>query len=107
MKVIVGKRRTGRTDELIRLCAEAEACGEVSYIVVANYPEARRISERAKEFGLQIGFPLTRDEFLHSRYAGTNIRNLYLDNADSLLQSLTPVRIQAVVLESETTGGQR
>jgi hypothetical protein len=99
MKVILRPRQTGRTDELIRLCAESEARGEVCYIVCMDQPEARRIFQRALELELNIGFPITFDEFLSKEYYSRNIHHFYIDNADHLLRALTKVDIRAITME--------
>lgn len=48
---IIGNRQTGRTQQLINMCAEAEKRGEMSYIVCHNHSEAYRISKQAEEMG--------------------------------------------------------
>lgn len=101
MKVILQNRQTGRTQELIRLCAQAERRGEVSYIVCSTQKEAYRIADVAKQLGLIIAFPITYDEFFNHQYAAMNIRNFFIDNADQLLQYFTVVTIQAVTMELE------
>jgi hypothetical protein len=99
MKIILRPGKTGRTEELIRMCAEAEAREEVSYIVCLSQQEATRIFQRSIDLNLNIGFPITFDEFLKGQYFTRNIRNFFIDNADILLRSLTPVTIQAITLE--------
>lgn len=99
MKIILRHRKTGRTQELILLCSQAEKRGEVSYIVCANQQEARRIFEEAETLESPISFPITYYEFRAQQYAGHNIQNFFIDNADHFLQSLTPVPIQAVTME--------
>lgn len=101
MKVICGGRRTGRTTKLIEMAAEAEARREVSYIVCLNQKEARRIANQATSMDLNIGFPVTFDEFRHQQLAGQNIQNLFIDNAEFLLQSFTPIRIKAITITDE------
>jgi hypothetical protein len=81
------------------MCAEAEARGEVSYIVCHSQEEAYRIHQKAQELGLFIGFPLTYAEFLNFEYAASTIKNFFIDNADKLLQYQTPVHIEAIVVE--------
>jgi hypothetical protein len=81
------------------MCAEAEARGEVSYIVCATPYSAYGIANRAKEMGLTIGFPITFAEFREGQYYGQRVKNFYIDNADYLLQSMTIVPIRAIVLE--------
>lgn len=101
MKVILRPRKTGRTEELIRLCAEAEKRGETSYIVCNSHQEAYRISQLAEELKLQIGFPITTYEFLARKYSAANIKNFYFDNVDHFLQAMTNVPIRAVTLEQK------
>lgn len=99
MKVILRSRQTGRTEELIRLCAEAEERGEVSYIVCSNHAEAYALVETAKKLKLMIAFPITVREFLDNQYAARHVDNLFIDNADHLLQSIAQVPIRAVTME--------
>ena len=77
MKVILRPRQSGRTKELIRLCAEAEARGEVSYIICNSQEEASRIYQEAEELNLVIAFPITTTEFIERRYSARNIKNFY------------------------------
>lgn len=101
MKVILRHRHTGRTQELILLCSQAEQRGEVSYIVCSGHREARRLHREAHELEAPIAFPITFDEFLAGRFAEHNIDNLFIDNADQLLQIMTRVPIRAVTIELE------
>lgn len=101
MKVILRQRQTGRTQDLILLCSQAEKRGEVSYIVCSNQKEARRIFEVAESLESPIAFPITYDEFFNRQYAAMNIHNFFIDNADQLLQYFTVVTIQAVTMELE------
>lgn len=101
MKVILRHRHTGRTQELILLCSQAEKRGEVSYIICSSQQEARRIFEEAHSLESPIAFPITYTEFLTNQYAGQNIKNFFIDNVDHFLQSLTSVPIQAVTIELE------
>jgi hypothetical protein len=100
-KLIVGGRQSGRTTELIKMAAEAEANGAVSYIVCHSHNEAYRISQEARRMGLRIGFPITYDEFLigsHSRF----IKKFYIDNVEMLLQRLAGhVEVDAITLLDE------
>lgn len=100
MRVIARTRQTGRTTELIELCAAAEARGEVSYIVCHTYHEAYRIAQKAQEKGLNIGFPLTFDEFIRHDFAGQNIHNFFIDNAEWLLARFcVPATLAAIAVE--------
>lgn len=101
MKIISGGRQSGRTTKLIQLCAEAESRGDRSYIVCSTRNEAYQIADMAKRLGFNIPFPISADEFVHRRYVGTNIDLFYIDNADSLLQYLSAVRIAAITIEDD------
>lgn len=102
MKLLYKHRQTGRTTELIQRCAKAEKNGEVSYIVCHTQNEAYRIAERAKQMNLIIGFPITFDEFLNHSYAGQNIDNFFIDNADMLLQRMAyGIKIHTISVTKE------
>lgn len=97
MKLIVGDRGSGRTIDLIKSAAEAESKGHVCYIVCHSQEEAHRIARIAQLMELQIGFPLTYDEFLHRSYAGQNIHKFYIDNLQMMLRYICNVEIDTVV----------
>jgi len=104
MEIIIGARQTGRTNKLIELCYEAENRREVSYIVVRNHNEAYRISKKAIELGMPIAFPITYEEFWHGQYAGHNISNFFIDNAELLLQYMCKgkSKIAAITITRES-----
>ena len=101
MKVILRHRHTGRTQELILLCSQAEKQGEVSYIVCSSQKEARRIFTEAHSLESPIAFPITFNEFLSGQYATRNIQNLFIDNVYHFLQAMTETPIRAVTIELE------
>lgn len=98
MNIIASGRQTAKTTKLIEMAAEAEARGEVCYIVCHSLREASRIAQIAKEKELSISFPISYDEFLHGRYSTRNIHHLYIDNAEQLLQRLSLVPIEAMTI---------
>jgi len=104
MEIIIGARQTGRTNKLIELCHEAENRREVSYIVVRNHNEAYRVSKKAEELGMSIAFPITYEEFWHGQYAGHNISNFFIDNAELLLQYMCKgkSKIAAITITRES-----
>lgn len=99
MRVIASGRKTSRTTQLIELCHEAEMRGEPSYIVCRDSEAARRVFDRAGEMHKRIKFPITFDDL--RLYAHPSIANLFIDDADKLLQTLTPVRIATVTILKE------
>lgn len=103
MEIIASGRKTSRTTRLIEMSAEAEKRGEINYIVCRDHRQAYAVSQKAKEMGLNIGFPLIFDEFLKNSYHGVNINHFLIDDADQLLQSITVVPIKAIVVEVDVS----
>lgn len=101
MIIIASGRKTSRTTRLIEMSAEAEKEGKVNYIVCSNAHQAYTIAQKAREMGLNIGFPITYNEFLDHQYYGRHIDHFLIDNADYLLQGMTPVPIKAITLLKE------
>ena len=81
MKIISGKRSSGKSIRLIK-----EAASNFSYIVCANRKRVRYISEWAKAFGYDMPFPITYDEFLLAKFTGTRIKSFVIDDVDDLLR---------------------
>lgn len=101
MKVIHQPRQSGRTSELIKMCAAAEKAGHISCIVTRDQRTCSGIFQLSQDMNLIIGFPITYDEFLRYQYAGRNIMHFFIDDADVLLQRLSPVHIAAITLEEK------
>jgi hypothetical protein len=99
--VIARGRKRSKTTQLIELCAEAEAKGEISYIICHNHQEAYRIAQKALEMNLIISFPITYFEFTKHQYEGRTIKNFFFDNVDMFLQSLTTVHIAAMAINTD------
>ncbi len=94
MKKIILEQGGGKTDQLIAMSADSGA-----YIVCLSEREAARIQSRAKELEFKIPFPITFHEFLGGQYHPSGIKNGFLiDNADLLIQSLTPVTVKAITM---------
>ena len=83
MRVIVGKRGSGKTEALIRLAAK-----ESAYIVVADHKRAWIVERRAKEMDLAIPFPITFDEFVRKEWYGRLVSAFVIDDADDLVRWL-------------------
>lgn len=107
MEVIYGGRRTGRTTKLIQMAAEAEAKGEVSYIVCHSQVEARNITKRAKEMELNIRTPITHHELRGGAINGKIVKYLLIDNAEFLLSSLIGFEIKAITIEDKNATAER
>ena len=97
MKIITGKRRTGKTTKLIQ---ENAACG--GYIVCRSKGEARRIATQAKAMGLIIPLPLTYEELLSKQYYGKGVARFWIDNANDLLRHIcSPVPLAGITIDVE------
>lgn len=101
MRVIAQGRKTSRTTSLIERADELESKGEPCYIVCHSEEEARRVFMKAQEMKKRIAFPITFKEFMHGQYYGKHITHFLIDNADYLLQSLTAVNIDTIVVHKE------
>lgn len=103
MRVIAGGRKSSRTTRLIEMSAQAALDGKVSYIVCASHEQARSIFQKAKEMSLDIPFPISYLDFMNRSYGKHHTDSFLIDNADHLLQGLTTVDIEAIVVEAEDT----
>ena len=98
MKVIYKEPRTGKTTELIKMCA---TCG--GYIVCKDEIEAKRIANQAKADNLKIPFPLTFYEFLNKSYHANGVKKVYIDNADMLIEYISRgIRVEAISLDDKS-----
>ena len=93
MRIIHRGRAQGKTCEAIKHSAQTG-----SYIVCANMKECDRVFRQAGQMGLSIQFPITFSEFIERCYYSAGIKGFVIDNADALLQSLTPVPIRAITM---------
>lgn len=85
MRVLTGKRGSGKTTKLIML-----AHNNNGYIVVQSPEEASRVYTEAKKIGCLIHFPLTYGEIYRGEYYGKGVRKLHIDNIDSFLSQMFP-----------------
>lgn len=88
MEVIVGKRGSGKTVEVIRKAAEKGL-----YIVCPTANDAERIAKQARKIGIQIKFPMTMGEFYDKQYRGKGIKGFIFDDIDRCLSCLTSVPV--------------
>jgi hypothetical protein len=93
MKVIVGQRQTGKSEQILRLAVE-----HFAYIVCPTMQEVTDLWSRAKELNLDIPQPITWDAFVDHRYYSRGIKAFVIDNLDLCVQSMTTVDIKGVSL---------
>ena len=83
MNWIIEPRRSGKTTELIMVCAETGG-----YIICHGQRDAARIFEQARHMGLDIPMPLTYFEFLSKSYYGFGVKQFHIEDVDDLLRCL-------------------
>lgn len=94
MKIIAWPRQSGRTSEIIKMCAD-----KGGYIVTRNIETAYEIRERARKMGLIIPFPLSYKEFVDKKYYSRAVEKFYIDDIEALLYYIAPaVKIEAITI---------
>lgn len=98
MKIIHGKRQSGKTAELIKRCAK----DKYSLIVVPNREMCDSVFLQSKEMGCDIPKPITFDDFIHGRFYAFSVKKFYFDELAMCLKRFTKgVPIEAVNLISD------
>ena len=94
MKKIIRPRQAGKSSELIRMSEESGA-----YIITPNRARANFLQQMAEEQGHHIPFPVTFREYEQSRFRGSFVRNILIDDADDLLEHIfKEVHIDAITM---------
>lgn len=98
MQFTVDKRGNFKTTNLIKRCnAENQKSNNLTYIVCPNRERVRAVADLAERLGIDIPFPITMDELLHShRWHGSYIKNVLIDDIDLWLRQQTPFNILEV-----------
>lgn len=95
---IVGKRQTGRTTELIKLCQKMNKDHGINdtVIVAADDRRVMCIYEMARKLGYgDIPYPLTISYVSASRHmAGCHYKYVLIDDVEAVLQTILDTRLQ-------------
>lgn len=83
MKKIIRPRQAGKSSELIRIAEETNA-----YIIVATRARAVCLADMAQKQGRHILYPVTLREYEQSRFRGSYIRHVLIDDADAVLEQV-------------------
>jgi hypothetical protein len=97
MKIISRPRASGKTTELIKMCAE-----NGGYIVCSDGTRCNQIAKQANQLGLSIAFPMTFKEFITGKYYSPNVKKFFLDDIDAMLQSISIPTIEAITLTDDS-----
>ena len=94
MKKIIRPRQAGKSSELIRIAEETNA-----YIIVATRARAVCLADMAQKQGRHILYPVTLREYEQSRFRGSYIRHVLIDDADAVLEQVfKEVTIDAITI---------
>lgn len=102
MKLFTGKRRNGKTAELIKLAHK-----ESLYILVSDKQRALAIARQAEHMGVPIFYPVTiteamSNDFLVGRRSSNNgMPNVLIDDAEDILSYLLNVNIYGMTITSD------
>lgn len=101
MKIIYGSRQSGRTTELIKMCAQ----DNYSLIVCPSRPMCEVVFKLSKELGYKIPMPITFKDFTKGLfYSQFYVDKFYFDDIESCLEGCCGGGpIGAVVLNSSKT----
>ena len=97
MNIIYKKRKSGKTEELIKRSSENNG-----YIVCTSHSDAEYIFSRASELNYNINFPITYNVFLNKRYYGKGIKCFLMDNVDLFIEELSNVPVSDITLTNRT-----
>ena len=97
MKKIIRPRQAGKSSELIRIAEETNA-----YIIVATRARAVCLADLAQKQGRNILFPVTWGEYERSRFKGSYVRRILIDDADAVLEQV----FKEVTIDAITMTGQ-
>lgn len=92
MKKIIKGRGQGKTTDLIK------EAGETGQIVCAEH-SVEYIKLRAKEIGVNIKDPICYYEMMRNKYT-----DIYIDNIEQFLDSVSESQIRAIAINNETLG---
>lgn len=87
MKILYKGRGKGKTTELIEYAATLKG---YNLIVCCDKKEALRLWEIIREKKYKLPMPISFEEFTQQKYYGPNINAFLIDNADLLIQYLSP-----------------
>ena len=92
-KIIVGKRRSGKTTDAIK---ESAATGR--YILVPNRAMALNLANYARELGLHIPFPITVREWQKGVAPNVKRRGVIIDEGLIMLEQLLETHIHMITI---------
>lgn len=99
MEIIYKSRGRGKTSELIRM---SEKTGY--YILCTDRRRADQVFDQARKMGCNIPYPVTVHDYLVNEFRGSWIRNIYIDDADDVLQHIfRTVKIEAISMTDRDT----
>ena len=97
MKKIIKNRGEGKTKELIQLSHDTN-----TYILVTDRLRQREVFKFAHDLGIDILFPVTVDDYLKTKFRGSFIGHILIDDADEVLKVVfSNVEIDAITMRKD------
>lgn len=98
MRIITGKRQTGKTTQLIH-----ESATTGFYIVCRSMAECKRIADHAKDLGLKIPYPISYNEAINNKL----INNVLIDNIIHFAEYACTAKVHSVTIDGVFNDGNQ
>ena len=97
MKKIIKGRAKGKTTDLIKMSHDTN-----TYILVNNRARQKSLFAQAREMNIDIPYPVTIEDYMRTRFQGSFIKSILIDDADDVLQAIfSRVHIDAITLSKD------
>lgn len=97
MKKIIKGSGEGKTKELIQLSHDTN-----TYILVTDRSRQREVFKFAHDLGIDILFPVTVEDYLKTKFRGSFINHILIDDADEVLKVVfSNVEIDAITMRKD------
>ena len=98
MEKIILPRGEGKTTKLIQMSHDTW-----TYILVVDGKRQREVTNLARKMEIDIPYPVTLEDYLRSRFHGSFIRRILIDDADDVLKALFPnLEISAITMTEQS-----
>lgn len=85
MEFVIKAIRAGKTTQLIKMAAEANA-----YIIVKDAQRIKHIQTIARKLKVKIPYPITISEALRGKYHAAGIKAFMIDDVEEILHYIVP-----------------
>ena len=97
MEKIILPRGEGKTTKLIQMSHDTW-----TYILVVDGKRQREVANLARKMEIDIPYPVTLEDYMRSRFHGSFIRRILIDDADDVLKALfSNLEISAITMTEQ------